>query len=284
VDNSTGPGYWGPRTIAAVQSGSTQQTQQTQQTSTSSVYDALIAKDPLLSSYFKDPTIRNEFNNLSGELKGTYIQMASSATRAIEAGKVINPELVKVTSAQLREFYSQAETELDPYYSEQFNMLKGQVDLSLKRMEEDYSRTVEQSKDPYKQTLERQAETEARSGTAFSSGRMDREGQTVTGAQNSLDDMFRNVQRGTQDLLRGYEGQVGSGKARQLYIPSLNAATATPSGLSIGSARAIDSGLLGGISYGTVGGARQTALKQRQNELESKYRQNRVLDLSPLSY
>lgn len=281
VDNSTGPGYWGPRTISAVSSQGASGTS-AQAPATNQWYD-LASQDPFIATLLKDPAKRAQFDSLPDELKPAFIQTAMSLGKSIESGKVVNPN-IEISPSQLRKFYAQAQTELDPYYNEQFNQLKGNLDLSLKRMEDDYNRVVAQSKDPFQQTLKNQANQEANQGTAFSSGRIERENRTIGNTQNSLDDLYRGVQRGGQDLLRGYESQVGSSKARQLNLPSISPVKASTGGLASDQARVIDSNLLGGVSFGTVGASRETSLRQRQNELESIYRTNRVLNLSPLSY
>lgn len=265
VDNSSGPGYWGPRTISAISKQSTTQG----------------STNPFVSDLLSDPTKSDAFNALPPELQALFLETSNSLNKAIEAGKVVNPS-IEITSKQLKQFYDQAVTELDPYYKEQFSTLKGDLDLSLSRMAEDYNKSIQRAADPFKQALADQADQEASQGTAFSSERNRRESTNVLNQNQALDDAFQSVQRNTQDMLRGYEGKVGTDKARSLNLPSLSSYSANTSGFSAGASRTLDPGLLGGISYGSVGADRETNLQSRANQLEQSYRQNRILDYSSL--
>lgn len=285
VDNSSGPGYWGPRTIAAVSGSSTPapqpQPQPQQQAPTTSPWNNIAKQDPIVNTLLSDPSKQTIFDTLPDDMKLLFTQTASSLSKAIEAGKVVNPA-IEITPTQVKQFYDQAATEIDPYYTESFNTLRGNLDLSLGRMAEDYARTVQRSEDPFKQALAAQAETEADQGTAFSSERNRREATTVRGQNDALGDAFRTTQRSAQDLLRGYEGSVGTDKARAVALPTLTQYSANTGGYTSDASRTIDPGLLGGISYGSVGAARETALRTRASDLEKTYRQNRILDYSPL--
>lgn len=301
VDNSSGPGVYGPRTIAAAQKQSpniapeqtmTGRFQQSPQynsptgatnttVNTNGAWTSIVNSDPFISGLLNDATKKASFDAMPDEMKSIFLQTASALSKSIEAGKVVNPN-INITPEQLSQFYNQAKTELDPYYTEQFNNLKGDLDLSLARLSENYTQSVQRAEDPFKQNLATQAESEAQQGTAFSSERNRRELTNVTNQTNALSDAYQTSQRSAQDLLRGYEGNVGTDRARQIGLPTLSPYSATTQGFSAGSARPLDSGLLGGISYGTVGANRETALQERKNELEQSYRTNRVLDYSKL--
>lgn len=254
-----------------------------QQAAPTTDWSAMAAKDPFLAELLKDPAKRAEFEALPEEVKPMFLQAARSLSKSIEAGKVVNPD-IEITPQKIGEFYEQAKRELDPYYTEQFNALENDISLSLQRMTDDYNRAVADARDPFRRALDRQAGTEANQGTAFSSGRLDRQNAMVTEQQQRLDDLRRRTEESGQNLLRGYEGQVGSDRARRITLPSLSSATATARGLDIGGPRSLNPELFGGVSFGTIGAARETALRGRQNELESDYRRDRVLNLSPLSY
>jgi len=265
IDTAGNPGFWGPRTIASLQTQ-----QQPLQTGT---------QQPLVNDIFNNSKNAELINSLSSTDRVLFEQASKSLEKAIEGGKVVNPN-IEISPAQLKQFYSQAETELDPFYKEQFATLKGDLDLSLARMNEDYTKSIQRAEDPFKQALAQQAEAEAGQGTAFSSERNRREATNILGQNQALGDAFEGVQRSGQDLLRGFEGQVGTDKARQINLPSFSPSTASAGGLTAGAPRQLDSGLSGGISFGTVGAARETALRGRQNQLEQSFRTNRVLDFS----
>lgn len=294
VDNSTGPGYWGPRTIAAatgqpVQSVVRSQPQQPAQPAQPATPPApaqdqwapIINSDPFTKELLSDPAKKATFDALPDTMKSTFLQTAGSLSKAVEAGKVVNPTIT-ITPEQLKQFYDQATSEIDPYYKEQFDSLRGGLDLSLGRMTEDFTKMMTREADPFKQALDAQAENEAQAGTAFSSERVRRENTAVTNENNALTDAFTTTQRNAQDLLRGYESKVGTDKARSVALPTLSTYTATNKGLVPGTYRAIDPSLLGGISYGSVGADRETAARTRASQLETSYRQNRILDYSPL--
>ena|SRR3990167_2176229 len=246
------------------------------------VYDMLIAQDPLLAEYFKNPKDKADFDKLPDELKGAYLQMARSASKAIESGKVINPDLVKVTSSQLAEFYTQAEKELDPYYKEQFDLMKGDLERSVGRITEDYNRDVQRSEEPFKQGLQEQSQLESEQGNVYSSERNRREAASILGQNQALGDLATGAQRNVQDLGIGFEQSAGSDLARSLNLPSIKSYGASNQGYTPQGVRSLYVPL-GGVT-GSGQRERTTALKTRQNELEQKYRQSRVLDLAPLSY
>lgn len=238
-------------------------------------------QDPLISQLLSNPEKKTAFDSLDGAAQQMFMQTASSLNKAIENGKVVNPN-ISISPEQLKQFYDQASSELDPHYTEQFSSLRGNLDLSLARMSEDYTKAVTRAEDPFKQALAAQAETEAQQGTAFSSERNRREATAVSDQTNRLSDAFSTTQRNAQDLLRGYESNVGTNRARSISMPNLTPYSATTNGFSPTSSRTLDPGLLGGISFGTLGSQQETAKRTRQNELEQSYRQNRVLDYSSL--
>lgn len=293
VDNSTGVGYWGPRTMKATNTVPIEEGVSTVENSnvlgsegvpnndiSNQTYDALIAGDPLLSDYFSDPQTKAEFSKLPPELQGTYLQMARTASQAIEAGKVINPDLVQVTPAQLSEFYSQAETEMDPYYKEQFGLLKGDLERSVERLTEDYTKQATRSEEPFKQKLANQAQTESEQGTVYSSERNRREASAILGQNQALGDLAEGAQRSVQDLGVGFEKVAGSDMARTLNLPSIQNYQATTQGYTPSATRNLYVPL-GGVT-GSGQRERATALKTRQNELEGAYRKSRNLDLAKL--
>lgn len=278
-------GYFGPISQNFLNSGSKLNVGtgdiSTGATSTGSAWYDIGSQDPFIKGILDDPTKRAAFDALPDDMKGMFLQTASSLSKAITAGKVVNPN-IDITPEQIRQFYDQASGELDPYYKEQFSTLRGGLDLSLARMTEDYTKSIARAQDPFKVSLEEQAESEAQSGTAFSSGRAERQNRLVSNTQNSVTDAFTNLTRNSQDLLRGYEGRAGTTAARSINLPTISPYTVSPSGFTANQSRSIDPNLLGGITYGTLGADQKTAVLQRQNQLEQAYRTTRVLDYSPL--
>lgn len=248
----------------------------------SSAWDAIAQNDPFIKQLLSDPAKLASFNAMDDTSKSLFIETARSLSKAVEAGKVVNPN-IQITPEQLKQFYDQAGTELDPYYAEQYKVLRSDIDLSLGRMTADYNKSVERARDPFRQAVEEQAESEAQSGTAFSSGRKSRLDRTLTGQENYLGDLQQTTERSAQDLVRGYEGFVGSDKARSIALPTLSSFQPGEKAFGAVAPRTINPSLVGGISYGSVGAEQETAKKTRANELESAYRRDRILNYSPLS-
>ena len=231
----------------------------------------------------EDPAMASHLANIAGvpELAGLLPGLESILNKAIESGKVVNPN-IEISPAQIQQFLTQATTELEPYYKERLGLLKNDLDVSMKRLTEDYAKGIERAKDPFKQELATQAEGEAQSGTAFSSGRADREKRTVDVQQNKLEDFTTQATRNIQDTGLAYEKEAGSDLARSLNLPTLTGYSASNTGITPGVTRSVYAPL-GNIPLGSVGKERETALRTRASELEETYRRNRILDLSPLS-
>lgn len=237
----------------------------------------------ILSDLSKDPSLQEHFNNVSSvpELAGLLPGLESMLEKAIESGKVVNPN-IEISPVQIAQFLNQAKTELEPYYQEKLSLLRSDLDLSVKRLVDDYTKGIERAKDPFKQELETQAESEAQSGTTYSSERVDRERRLVVGQQEKLDDFTTSATRSLQDKGLSFEKEAGSNLARTLNIPGLTGFKATTGGITPGATQSTYNPL-GNIALGNIGKEREVALRTRASELEENFRRNRILDLSPLS-
>lgn len=244
------------------------------------IYDDVIKSNPVLADMLKDPKAKARYDALSPDLQGIFLQTARSLGKAIESGKVVNPN-IELTAKENRKLLQQAESELDPYYREQMSFLKDDFNTSVDRLMEDYGSATAREKDKFKRTLETQAGTEAEQGTAFSSGRVDRETQTVTEEQQALDDAAITATRTATDRAKDFEKKAGSSALRSLNLPSLSTFTATNRGINDGGSRTLYEGL-GNVKLGSQEKERTTAVSQRKSELEQAFRANRILDLSKL--
>jgi peptidoglycan hydrolase-like protein with peptidoglycan-binding domain len=247
-----------------------------------SKWDSIINSDPLLSAYLKDPEVRKLFDASPDDLKSLFLQSARSLQKGIEDGKVINPN-IEITPEKLKEFYTLATSELDPYYKEQMANYQEDLNTSISRLSEDYNKTIERTKDPFRKTLETQAGTEAEQGTVYSSGRQDRLSETVNQQQQQLSDVFTAAQRKTQDLGTNYERQMGSSAARSLNLPGITSFNATETGITPGQ-QSIGFTPSGNSLIGTLPGQREVAIRTRASGLEKDYRSNRILNTSALNY
>jgi hypothetical protein len=267
VNNSSGPGYYGPQTIAAT----------TKQTSTPIVPEALLPQvDP--TNPFLDEGLPATFDTWPPEIQATYLSAVNAQTKAIESGKVVNPN-IELSPEILRKFKDQAIAELDPYYQEKFSLLDNEFNTSIDRLMADYNKNMGRVDTTFKQTLGTQAQSEAEQGTAFSSGRQDRQARTVDLQNQALTDTTTEAQRLAQDTATSYEKLAGSDKLRSLNIPGLTNYQASTSGVSQAGTRSLYNPL-GNIALGEYNKQKETDLASRASELEKTYRANRELNLS----
>lgn len=309
VDNSTGVGYWGPRTTTAVQTatanlqnnntgttptntGTTPTNTNTGTTPTTPIGSTTgnntstgitlqqfnsAMQDPVFTSWYANPENKTQFDALSFDQKSFLLLHTSSLSNTIQNGQVVNPN-IQVTPSQLAMFYDQAKSELEPYYTDTYRTLANDVSQSLTRLKEDFDKTLARAVDPFKSALEKQAEDEAQSGTAFSSGRNKRESTMVTEQNNAISDVFQTAERSAQDLLRGYETKVGTNKASSLATPNLSLYNATNRGMTQSGSRTINPALIGGVTYGSIGADQTVSTKKRASEIEQVFRTDRALN------
>ncbi len=245
------------------------------------IYASVIGSNPVLADMLKDPATKAQYDALTPDLQGIFLQTAQSLGKAITDGKVVNPN-IELTPAENQKLIDQAHSELDPYYQEQLGLLKGDFTTSISRLMEDYNTATGREGAKFKNTLDTNAESEAGAGTTYSSGRVDRENQAVTTEQQALDDAALGATRSATDTAKAYEGKVGSSAIRSLNIPSLTTYSATNTGLNTGGSRNLyDTN--GNIALGTVAKDQTTAEQQRRSQLETAFRASRQLDLSALS-
>ena len=278
VDTAGNPGFFGPRSQAALKSGGTPAPTPTPEHEPKvSPFESLIASDPFTSEQLKDPNKRAQFDSMPEDLQAIYLQTSATLSKAISAGKVVNPD-VEITPEKSKEFLDQAVSELEPYYQEKYTVLKSDVDKSAGRLIEDFRKGVDRRKDVFKKTLEDTAQAEAESGTVYSSGRIEREARTVDLENQALSDAETTTARGVEDIGRTFEKEAGSDRARTLNIPGLESFRATPTGYSPGPTRSLFQPFTSIV--GNIAKERDVATKTRQSELEKTYRAGRVLDLS----
>lgn len=308
VDNSTGIGYWGPRTLTAVQTATTNiqntnnntttptntntGTTPTNTTPTTPIGSTTgnttstgitlqqfnsAMQDPVFTSWYANADNKAQFDALSFDQKSFLLLHTSSLSNTIQNGQVVNPN-IQVTPAQLAMFYDQAKSELEPYYTDTYRTLANDVSQSLTRLKEDFDKSLSRAVDPFKSALEKQAEDEAQSGTAFSSGRNKRENTMVTEQNNAISDVFQSAERSAQDLLRGYESKVGTSKASSLATPNLSLYNATNRGMTQSGSRTLNPALIGGVTYGSIGAEQTVSTKKRASEIEQVFRTDRALN------
>lgn len=304
VDNSTGPGYWGPRTIAAVAQKTQQppsQPSQTPQPNTRlqdvsrAIYAGQITDQASLDAFVNNtttstpttPTTKSLEDVVSTvpELKQILDVLSLQIDSKIQQGEKVNPDLT-ITPEVAQKFLDQATSELEPYYQELIRQHKQDLSISFQQLQEDYTKQIERVQPEFQKTLEAQDSAEAESGTAFSSGRVSREKDIITKQQQQLDDFLTVNQRDVQSKALTSERAIGSRNFADLGIPSLQTYAAgrgiiAPKGeIKPTGSRSLYTPQTG--LYGTLPAEQKTATSKRQSELTQNEINKRILDASVL--
>lgn len=200
---------------------------------------------------------------------GTYLEDLKAQ------GKTLNPN-IELDPQMVQKFLDQATQEIEPYYSQQFSVIKDQVQRSLGNLQKSYELQKQQSQDQFKQSLEQTREQAAGSGTVFSGGRAKAEQQLQTNQQRALDNASLGLSEQAGSLVRGAEQQIGS-RNLNLALPTFTGATANSLTSSFNTGRNLDYFNPSNIT-GSLERERTTAIQGRKNELEQAERQNRSLN------
>ena len=199
----------------------------------------------------------------------------------IQSGQRVNPDLT-ITPELTAKFVEDATKELDPYYQELINQHKQDLTISYRQLQEDYNTQIEREQPAFQQTLQGQDRAEAESGMAFSSGRKDREQQTISGQQQRLDDLFSNTQRTAEANALSSERAIGSRAFADLGIPTLQTYSAqrntiAPRGeLATTGSRNLYTPQTG--LFGELPANKKTAISNRVGELTQLEINKRILD------
>jgi LysM repeat protein len=199
----------------------------------------------------------------------------------IQSGQRVNPDLT-ITPELTAKFVEDATKELDPYYQELINQHKQDLTISYRQLQEDYNTQIEREQPAFQQTLQGQDRAEAESGMAFSSGRKDREQQTISGQQQRLDDLFSNTQRTVEANALSSERAIGSRAFADLGIPTLQTYSAqrntiAPRGeLATTGSRNLYTPQTG--LFGELPANKKTAISNRVGELTQLEINKRILD------
>ena len=193
--------------------------------------------------------------------------------------QVVNPDLT-ISPALVKQFSDEIVGKLDPYYQELLRQKKQDFDITFQRLQQDYDKNIEREQPAFEQSLENQDITEANQGTAFSSGRADRERTLITGQQNRLDDYFQNAQRTIQNNAMSGERTLGSRDFSSLGIPSLQSfaagRTISPKGSITPSGNRQLFNPIGGIE-GSLPIEQRTAYAKELENSKEQERKRRVL-------
>ena len=282
VDNSSGPGYWGPRSISTAQKvGSTSQPtpDYTAPNQTIPTQEQVNPEDARIKALEAVVATIPSLKEASDILR---LQIDTQ----IEQGKKVNPDLT-ITPELAQKFVDQASSELDPYYQELINQHKQDLTISFRQMQEDYTKQIEREQPAFKQSLENLDQTAANQGMAFSSGRVAREQQAIQGEQQKLDDLFTTNQRSVEKTGLASERAIGSRNFADLGIPTLQSYSASrntiaPRGeLTPSGSRSLYTPQTG--LYGTLPAQQKVDIAQRTGELTDIEQNKRILEAGGLT-
>lgn len=211
-----------------------------------------------------------ELNALLGQMQ-TYLQTI------IASGKQINPN-IELEPKLIQQFLDQATSEIDPYYASQIKNIKDQLQPNLDLIQRQYENEKMNSEATFKKSIADSRESAAGAGTVFS-------GQRILGEKNYLDQTNRGLdlnaaqyQNQVNNTLRNTAGQVGSRNLSNLNTPSFATAAGTleGNGSFYNTGRTYNALVPSGIT-GSLEQDKLTAIRSRQNQLETAARQDRAL-------
>ena len=227
--------------------------------------------------FLDDPSMKKYFDTLSPENQAMFKELLNPLLDEVKKGNIVNPD-IEITPEYTKQYIDSKTGELNEYYKGQMDLIKGDLETSFTRLQEDFDKGVRRAEDPFKLNLEAQAQAEAQAGTAYSSGRVEREGRAVQGQQDILDDAFTSAQRSIQDLGKNVERQVGSENLSN--IPSISGYQASTSGFAPTNQRTLftpQGGLLGDIPK-----QRNLDIENLKINAEDLARKKRTLDVSKI--
>lgn len=242
------------------------------------------ATDTTTTDTGEDPQITAWKNALTDQYKALYEPMMEWLKLQKEQGNVVRPDLD--VSKLVPQFLAEAQKNLDPYYAELIRQNQQDLTIANQQLQTDYEKTIGREQPQFQQNLENQDITEANSGTAFSSGRVQRENQIITGQQNKLSDYFDTAQRGAEQNAIASERKIGSRAFSELGIPSLQQYAVQPRTIApTGSFASSGSRSLytpQGSLEGSLPIEQRTAVGTEVANLSEAERKKRILDANPL--
>jgi len=317
IDNSSGPGYWGPITIGALNQSSksskgwtppdvTPSWMKPKEEGVSSDSNQGWTSPDVTPSWMKpqedisEETIPGQeyqepqeyqkpnetFVNETREGEGTgnktldeiLVAMQEMIDNMNDQGQIVNPN-IELTPAEIQGFLDQAVTELDPYYSSYIESIKTDLADDISQLQESYNLNKEQRIADFQSSLGAQRETEATRGTIFSGGRMKRAEALKGQHERSLQALEAGTLGTARNLGTTAERDIGSTALGGVNIPQIQ--TGSLGFMGEGQYVPISDrslyNLQGGV-YGSKQRERKTSELLRASELEAAKRSSRALN------
>lgn len=215
VDNSSGPGYFGPKTIAAIQQ-SGQTTPPPGGTGTGSGTGT--GTTPPAGSYTGNVSVGSTGDTNLDQVQTSITGLANSL---LSQGYSI-PSDLQITPALVSTFLSYAHQAIDPYSQQLLSNEIDNVNADLQNQQNQYENSAAETKQQFGAQLSSQDNTEGANGVAFSGGRQVLDNNLVNSTNRSLSSLSSTAALNAGNSLRAGAAQVGSANANQFNLPSFN--------------------------------------------------------------
>ena len=281
IDYSSGPGYYGPKTIAAT-SGSGQGGSGSGGGNSGSSGSGGGAGSGTGGSGAGTGS-STSFSAVTGyqtgnaQLDAIVAGLQTTLNQMIASGQVINPNIA-LSPSDITTFLNQAKGIIDPYFSSQISQIQEGLSQNLTSLQQQWDNEQQADQLAFQQSLAQTREANAGAGTALSGGRSLQELQATQGEQNTINQQQNSLQGQAQSAVNSAAQQIGSSSTNTLPF---NSYTASNQGL--GSIN--QSGQLAyspiNVTQGSLEAAQQTAESTQATQLASQALQSRALGFYP---
>lgn len=224
----------------------------------------------------KETIIENKYQT-GNELLDETLKGISSYLDSIKSqGMKLNPN-VEITPEITQKFLTQAETELEPYYSSQIKAIRTDLIKNLESLQKGYVSQKAKAESEFRDSLASSQEDFAGRGLAFSGQRQKTEQQFGESTGRYFEDLARTYQEKGTEMGSTAQRTIGSSNLDLSYpsIESYKPNIGTDFTLSSTGSRTLfapESGVIGSLER-----ERLAAKEARRADLEKSYRANRAL-------
>ena len=195
----------------------------------------------------------------------------------IASGNKINPN-IELEPSVIQQFISQAETEIEPYYSSQIKLLKEDLSSNLEYLGKQYQIGKESQEDKFKETIAGAREGRSGVGTIFSGARGKEEQGLASSQSRNLELSALATENSARGAYKSAEEKIGSRNLSGITTPSISSYSASNEGLGGFSPSRTLSFMGSGGVVGSLEREKLTAVQTRRNELEEAERKRRSLN------
>lgn len=265
LDTAGNPGYFGPRSMAAlnmaVVGSNGAGTAPTSSSGTSSTADA-----------------GNTTKTGIPELDAILTTMEKYMADLIASGKMLNPN-IELDPTTVQKFLEQATNEIDPYYAGQIKTIKDELQNNLAGLQQKYELQKKDAEATFKKTLAGARESYAGAGTIFSGQRNRGEGELVSAQDRALQLGGMNTADAASSAITSAAKQIGDRNLADLNIPGFSSYSATNAGEG-GFSSANNLSIFRPTSpiTGSLEREKTTSILTRKAELEKAERSRRALN------